>query len=144
MALNGQCICGAVSFAVDSAPVFQGYCHCDSCQRSQSAPLVAVAMFARETVRLTGETRTRTVTGRDGAAVRVSCAECGSRVANIPSGAAGSTMMALFPALFNDKGWFEPSLHIFCNDRVIDVQDDLPKYLDLPAEFGGSGDVVAH
>ena len=142
MQLSGQCICGAVTFSVDGDPVFQAYCHCESCQRAMSAPVAAVALFPKDCVQLAGETSTRTVTGQDGAALRISCVECGSRVANYPSGKASGSLIALFPALINEKDWFEPTLHIFCVDRALVVDDELPKYLDLPADVGGSGELL--
>jgi len=38
---------------------------------------------------------------------------------------------------------FEPALHVHCKDAVISVKDDLPKYVDLPSDFGGSGETVS-
>jgi hypothetical protein len=37
---------------------------------------------------------------------------------------------------------FEPKLHVHCKASVISVKDDLPKYVDLPVDFGGSGEMV--
>jgi hypothetical protein len=34
---------------------------------------------------------------------------------------------------------FEPKLHVNYGDRVLPIRDGLPKFKDLPAEFGGSG-----
>ena len=36
----------------------------------------------------------------------------------------------------------QPTAHLNYEDRVKDVEDDLPKFADLPAEFGGSGVVM--
>jgi len=33
----------------------------------------------------------------------------------------------------------EPTVHLYYEMRVKDVFDDLPKFSDFPAEFGGSG-----
>ena len=37
---------------------------------------------------------------------------------------------------------FAPTLHVHCKDAVLSVKDDLPRFADLPAEFGGSGETV--
>jgi hypothetical protein len=33
-------------------------------------------------------------------------------------------------------------MHLQWAERVLDVKDDLPKYLDFPERFGGSGRLV--
>ena len=33
----------------------------------------------------------------------------------------------------------EPQMHIFYNERYLDVADDLPKFADLPEAFAGTG-----
>lgn len=138
MELTGQCPCGAVTFRATQMPTMQGYCHCTSCQRAQAAPMLAFALFSSADVTLEGETTSLTISGRDGAAVRLSCAACGTRVANVPGGGTLG-LHALFPPLFEQRDWFAPAMHIFCEDRMVDIADALPKYVDVPEEFGGSG-----
>jgi hypothetical protein len=38
---------------------------------------------------------------------------------------------------------FAPQVHVNYADTVLPIRDGLPKLRDYPAEFGGSGDVVA-
>lgn len=33
---------------------------------------------------------------------------------------------------------YEPTAHVFYQERVCDIDDQLPKFLDLPESFGGS------
>lgn len=139
MKIQGQCPCGAVSYTVEGETVVQAYCHCHSCQTAHAAPLMAVALFPAGAVTLQGETTSLSVTKRLHAATRISCARCGTRVAVIPSGEGGDQLRGIFPALCESKDWFRPSMHFHWEERSIDVRDDLPKYLDEPAEFGGSG-----
>lgn len=138
MKIQGQCSCGAVTCTVDGEPLAQVYCHCASCQKAHSAPLMATALFPTEAVTLEGETTRISVTKREHAAGRISCARCGTRVAVVPSGEGGEKMRGIFPALFQSKDWFKPGMHIYWEERSIDVKDDLPKFLDTPAAFGGS------
>ena len=37
---------------------------------------------------------------------------------------------------------YEPAMHIFYDERVMDIADALPKFVDVPAEAGGSGALV--
>ena len=38
---------------------------------------------------------------------------------------------------------FRPGLHINYAETVLPLRDGLPKYKDVPAEFGGSGEQIA-
>ena len=38
---------------------------------------------------------------------------------------------------------FSPSLHINYADTVLPMRDGIPKFKDVPAEFGGSGEQMA-
>ena len=60
---------------------------------------------------------------------KVSCALCGTLIAD-----EGRNMWLAFPSLFNFGGVskvptkFKPTCHIFYGMRVIDINDDLPKW----------------
>ncbi|MEZ5840680.1 MAG: GFA family protein [Hyphomicrobiales bacterium] len=45
--LAGGCLCGALRYAVKSAPHWVGHCHCRSCQRSAGAPFLTWAEVTR-------------------------------------------------------------------------------------------------
>ena len=137
--IDGQCLCGAITWKISSEPISQIYCHCDSCQKSHSALMVAIALFHADDVALTGNTTSLSVSKRPHSAIRHSCPSCGTRVANTPAGEHNKQLLAMFPSLCGPADWFVASFHIFYEDRSIDVNDDLPKYLDLPKDFGGSG-----
>jgi hypothetical protein len=139
MKIRGQCPCGAVTYTVEGDPVAQAYCHCRSCQTAHAGPFMAVALFPAGAVTLLGETTRMSVTKRQHAATRISCARCATRVAVIPSGEEGDQLRGIFPALCESRDWFRPSMHLYWEQRSIEVRDDLPKYLDEPTEFGGSG-----
>lgn len=136
MNLSGHCLCGEVSVTVEGEPVAQLYCHCHSCQKASSAPLIAAALFPAENVIAEGNIKTFSVTDKPGAAVRHVCASCGTRVMNTPKGS--PQLRAILPPVFESEDWFKPTMHIFYADRRVDIDDNLPKYLDLPAAFGGS------
>ena len=37
---------------------------------------------------------------------------------------------------------FAPGLHVFYAEGKVKVKDGLPKFKDMPADFGGSGETV--
>ena len=54
-------------------------------------------------------------------------------------------MTVIYPmTLAGPKGTFEfePAFHIFYEERVMDVKDGLPKFLDKPQSMGGSGTMI--
>lgn len=135
MTIKGGCPCGAVTFEVDGDPIVQLYCHCRSCQLAHAAPVVAAAIFAAKNLRYSGEAQVVTITGHPDASRRITCVKCGTKVINEPVAQA----RAIFPALCTSAEWFKPSMHVQWQDHVLDLQDDLPKYLDYPTQMGGSG-----
>jgi hypothetical protein len=38
---------------------------------------------------------------------------------------------------------FTPSVHVNYAETVLPMRDGLPKFRDFPADFGGSGEVIA-
>ena len=35
-----------------------------------------------------------------------------------------------------------PSCHIHCDESVMTIDDGLPRYVDMPEEWGGSGELA--
>ncbi len=54
-----------------------------------------------------------------------------------------TNMIAVYPmTLAGSALKYEPTLHIFYSERVMDIRDELPKYADMPEEYGGSGELI--
>ncbi|MBV7378020.1 GFA family protein [Maritimibacter dapengensis] len=70
--VTGSCLCGDVRIKADGAPIDVGLCHCLDCRKHHGAPFWAAAIFAPQTVTVTGETRSY--------AGRHFCPRCGSSV----------------------------------------------------------------
>ncbi len=138
MKLNGKCTCGTVTITIDAEPQFQGYCHCRSCQIAHSAPMVAAVGFFSDGVTVEGELREFRVTDREGAVKRFACAKCGAVMFNEPA----PVFKTIFPSRFEPSDWFAPQMHLNWADHVVDTQDALPKFIDYPKEYGGSGEMA--
>ena len=74
--LTGGCQCGAVRFAVTSAPVKVGVCHCRMCQKASGAPFAAFADIEKDHF---AWTRGQPAAFRSSSlAMRDFCAKCGT------------------------------------------------------------------
>ena len=67
------------------------------------------------------------------------CTKCGGHVMiSHPTMGMFDVMAATLPTLA-----FNPSVHVNYSESVLPIDDGLPKYRDVPAEFGGSGELAA-
>ena len=69
---TGGCLCGDVRLVASGHPCRVGLCHCLDCRKHHGALFYAAAVFARDAVTITGETR-----DYEG---RCFCPRCGSSV----------------------------------------------------------------
>jgi len=67
------------------------------------------------------------------------CAKCGGHLmTNHPTLGLVDVFAAAIPTLT-----FIPGVHVNYAETVLRMRDGLPKLKDFPAEFGGSGEVIA-
>jgi hypothetical protein len=67
------------------------------------------------------------------------CSKCGGHLmTNHPSLGLVDVFTATIPTLA-----FVPGVHVNYAETVLPIRDGLPKLKDFPAEFGGSGEVIA-
>ena len=134
---SGSCYCGAVTVEVEGPPAAAAYCHCHSCRKWHAAPINAWAVWPADKVTFSGEIVTSET---NEASKRISCARCGGNVAN---GKPARDMMVVYPMTLAGSGLkYEPAFHLFYAERVIDVADGLPKFVDAPEQLGGSGKLI--
>jgi hypothetical protein len=69
---SGGCLCGDVRVNASGRPYRVGLCHCLDCRKHHGALFYAAAIFPRDAVTITGETRDY--------AGRCFCPRCGSSV----------------------------------------------------------------
>ncbi len=134
---TAQCHCGAVRYEVTADPVDAKYCHCRECQALHGAPFQWAAIFEKPDVKFVKGAEalrfyhapSRTMTG---AATKVLPSKVSCRYCNTPIADEGRRMWLAFPELFDFQGRipkaFRPSCHIFYDLRVVDLDDDLPKW----------------
>jgi hypothetical protein len=74
--LTGGCLCGAVRYRIEGAPLWSAFCHCESCRRATGAPVTAYAGFKPEQVTFTQGTFRRYASSPG--VSRGFCGDCGS------------------------------------------------------------------
>lgn len=133
---KASCYCNSVEYEVKADPVDAKICHCVGCQKLHGAPMQWAAIFHKHDVRITkGLEHLRFYNNeycehKRILPCKISCALCHTLIAD-----EGRNMWLAFPTLFDFGGVanvpkkFKPTCHIFYGTRIIDINDDLPKWL---------------
>ena len=139
MTHTGKCFCGAVEIEVTGAPEAMGYCHCGSCRSWSAAPVNAFTLWKPENVKVTKGAGHLGTVQKSPLSKRQFCTECGGHVmSEHPPLGLTDVYAAIIPTLT-----FAPGVHVNYAETVLPMKDGLPKLKDFPAEFGGSGALMA-
>lgn len=131
MSLCLTCLCGKVSVELHGAPAARANCHCSTCRGFYGTSLFSATAWEAAAVRV-----------QDGMALTFQHPE--KQVSKTFCGVCGDTLfgtnrlgMRVVPnalvARANDgqlDAALAPTLHLFYRQRVVEVSDDLPKYLE--------------
>jgi hypothetical protein len=127
--LTGGCLCGAVRFEVDEAPLSASYCHCTRCQRRTGAAVSASAAIVPGSLRvLSGEDALGEWLPEDGFA-KVFCSRCGAHL--WIRNPADSSVPAVRMSAFDEDPGVRPSVRQFVAYAAAwePIPDDgLPRY----------------
>lgn len=135
---QGRCFCGAVRFTVTGSSAVQGYCHCDSCREWAGAPVTAVSLWPGESLQITQGEEFLASYNKTPANHRYFCKKCGGHVFG-RDGESG--MVDVLPSAI--AGFvFQPAFHVHYGETKLRIRDGLPKFKDLPKDFGGSGELL--
>ena len=143
---KGSCFCGDVQFTLGDQPEVMAYCHCDSCRHWSAGPVSAFTLWKPETLTITkGQDKIAGFDKNPGAndeavnSHRKWCKTCGGHVFT------DHPAMGLIdvPSSVIANFVFKPAFHVHYQETVHAMQDGLPKFKDLPAEAGGSGETLA-
>jgi len=135
---KGTCFCGAVEVTTRGEPIDMGYCHCGSCRAYAGTPLVAFTIWPAAAVEVTSGAELLGRFNKVGTSDRVFCTRCGGHLfIDHPQLGLVDVRAAILPTVR-----FAPKAHLNYAAAVLPVKDGLPKFRDLPAEIGGSGELV--
>jgi hypothetical protein len=136
---QGACFCGAVRIETSGEPKAMGYCHCRSCRSWSGGPVNAFTLWSPEDVRVTSGAASLATFAGSPMSERQYCTQCGGHLmARHPPLGLIDVFAATLPTLA-----FAPGVHVNYAETVLPMRDGLPKLKDFPAEFGGSGEMVA-
>lgn len=136
---QGSCFCGTVGVEAEGEPQAMGYCHCGSCRSWSASPVNAFSLWKPEQVKVTKGEEHLAGYNKTPFSERMYCDQCGGHVmARHPTLGMTDVYAATLPTLD-----FKPAVHVNYAETVLPMKDGLPKLKDFPAEFGGSGEMVA-
>ncbi|SJX62147.1 uncharacterized protein SRS1_12995 [Sporisorium reilianum f. sp. reilianum] len=133
---RAKCWCGKLEFEYHGDPIDAKHCHCTQCQRLHGAPFQWAALFHKTSVRLAQHCdplnldffSTQEGHSEHSVPCKISCRNCRSPMAD-----EGRNMVMAYPSSFVFKdnhvpAVFAPTAHIFYAERVLDLDDDIPKW----------------
>jgi len=131
---------GSTSASVDSKFLAKWYCHCNSCKELFQAAVSACAAFPVDSFKV-DKGELKALKRDDMKHYMMVCSSC-----FIPLFARNDKFnleKVGIPEIrrCNSKevaAKCQPTMHLFYGERDLDIADDLPKFKDLPAGFGGS------
>lgn len=133
---SGECFCGAVKFTATGKPEGMGYCHCTSCRTWSAAPVNGFTLWQTDDVKITEGAGFVGEYHKTDRSYRKFCTKCGGHLmTDHPDMGLIDVYSAMLPELD-----FQPGLHVHYGESVLSIPDGLPKFADLPADLGGSGE----
>ena len=123
---EGGCLCGAVRYRVEGEPEASGLCHCETCRRTASAPVLPFAMFSRARL---GISRGTPREYRFSPGVRrMFCGTCGSPLFYESAGA--PEHIDVMSCSLDDPGSIVPACHVQAVERIPwdRIADDRPVF----------------
>ncbi len=129
---DGGCLCGAVRYRAEGAPLRVLHCHCQMCRKAGGAPFVTWAVFPRRAVRFVrgdpGLYRSSPI------AVRRYCRDCGSALTWEGDGSPDSIDLTVGSFDHPDR-LPAPVEHLWTEAQIpwLHLADDLPRH---PRERG--------
>lgn len=133
---EGQCFCGTVHFTVSGDPKGMGFCHCKSCRSWSASPVNAFTLWKPDSVKISKGADHIGEYHKTENSYRKFCTKCGG---HLMTDHPGLGLVDVYSAMLPDLD-FKPGLHIRYEEKVLSIPDGLPKFSDLPAELGGSGE----
>lgn len=124
----GGCMCGAIRYQAEGAPLSTLYCHCTSCRKHTGAPVVMLVGYKLDQVSYTkGEPK---IYESSPGVSRAFCDQCGTPLTwEGDGGELGPLVEFLISTLDNPED-FAPECHIHHGERLpwFETTDHLPRH----------------
>ena len=148
---QGACFCKKVKFELEDEPLFTQYCHCNKCREIASLSdrtedkvgYSFTAAYFKDKFKITLGSNLLKKQARNTADLFL-CSAGNSLIYGISQDPSKQAAIGINAnnIMFSDGVFplsFKANKHIWYQDRIGDINDDLPKYKDAPIEQFGSG-----
>jgi len=135
---KGACFCGAVTVETTGEPMLMGYCHCSDCRSWSAGPVNAFTLWPPASVKVTSGADKLATFAKTDNSHRQFCTACGGHLMTDHPGAG---FVDVYAATLPDVA-FKPTIHVFYAETVLPMKDGLPKFKNMPAEAGGTGEML--
>lgn len=124
-----SCDCGALQMTARGAPELSLYCHCGSCRDLYNEDVMSGTGWADHAVDLPDESSMYEYSIPDKQMRRFGCPTCGAVMYGLHSPGIPVILHGRFRAANGGElpAELAPTLHLFYGERVLDIDDDLPK-----------------
>lgn len=115
--ISGRCLCGAVSYEGEIAPVFAGNCHCTDCRKLSGNGHLALIAVPEAQINFSGSLKTHSVCADSGAEVSNHfCPNCGSQVYKTGTNTKG--LSVLIASTLDDPELYQPEVSVYASRAV--------------------------
>jgi len=117
--MTGHCLCGGVSYRLESEPFAQAVCHCSDCQRQTGTAFSVVVGVQRDAFMVEGDTLASFETTGDvhqGTTRRHFCSGCGSPIFSAVD--AQPDVVWVKAGTLDDASWLEPNAEVFTRSAL--------------------------
>lgn len=131
--LKGGCLCGAVRYEIQGAPMMSGHCHCEHCRKASAAGHGTFAAFPETAVKITGNRTSFKVKADSGMmSERSFCPTCGSWISGKPESVPG--VVAITLATLDNPEAIVPQMRFYDKRRINwdTVDASLPAFPAMP------------
>ncbi|SNT83546.1 GFA family protein [Stenotrophomonas sp. CC120222-04] len=131
MSIRVACLCGKVAIELQGEPVARANCHCASCRDFYGVPMFSATAWEPASLQMNASD-VRSFSHPEKQLKKTFCAVCGEVVFGtnrLGMHVVPNAMLHRISGEGSHSSW-APTMHLFYRQRVVDVVDDLPKYLD--------------
>lgn len=149
---QGACSCGVIQFSCEGEPFFTQYCHCNKCREIAALSKRNIdklgygftAAYLKSNFNIaSGDNNLEEIVKNN--ANLLLCKSCHSLIYGISRDVNKQDCVGINVNNFHFKNLipesFKPVRHIWYDNRIVNFDDNLPKYKDAPKEQFGSGEL---
>ena len=128
MTMTGQCLCGAISYAIEGDLQMCGVCHCKNCQRQAGSSYSVLFAVADDQIEISGDLTTYEDQAESGNIVhRHFCGTCGSPVKTSLPTQPGMTYIKA--GTLDDTSVLKPQVHFWTDSKQdwVTVDESVPQ-----------------